>query len=67
MLCTKLPTYLYELIPSILNFHRNPGCYRALHCRTDLFHKSYLPFSIKKWNKLELELSIPMRCSTEGC
>ena len=26
ILSTKLPTYLYELIPLILNSHRNPGC-----------------------------------------
>ena len=42
VLSTKLPTYLYELIPPIINSHRNPGCYRALHCRTDLFRNSFL-------------------------
>ena len=37
VLSTKLPTYLYELIPPIINSHRSPGCYRALYCRTNLF------------------------------
>ena len=53
VLSTKLPTYLYELIPPIINSHRNPGCYRALYCRTDLFRNSFLPFSINEWNKLD--------------
>ena len=53
VLSTKLPAYLYELIPPIINSHRNPGCYRALYCRTDLFRNSFLPFSINEWNKLD--------------
>ena len=52
VLSAKLPAYLYELIPPIINSHRNPGCYRALYCRTDLFRNSFLPFSINQWNKL---------------
>ena len=27
VLSTKLPTYVYELTPPILNSHCNPGCY----------------------------------------
>ena len=53
VLSTKLPTYLYELIPPIINSHHNPGCYRALYCRTDLFRNSFLPFSINKWSKMD--------------
>ena len=56
VLSTKLPTYLYELIPPIINFFCNPGCYRALYCRTDLFQNSFLPFSINKWNKLDPDI-----------
>ena len=52
ILSTKLPTYLYELIRPILNSHRNPGCYRALYCRIDLFRNSFLPFHVNEWNKL---------------
>ena len=53
VLSTNLPTYLYELIPPIINPHRNPGCYRVLSCRTDLFRNSFLLFSINEWNKLD--------------
>ena len=53
VLLTKLPVYLYELISPIINSHRNPGCDRALYCRTDLFRNSFLPFSINEWNKLD--------------
>ena len=56
VLSTKLPAYLYELIPPIINSHRNPGCYRALYCRTDLFRNSFLPFSINEWNKLDPDI-----------
>ena len=56
VLSTKLPTYLYELIPPIINSHRNPGCCRALYCKTDLFRNSFLPFSINEWNKLDPDI-----------
>ena len=56
VLSTKLPTYFYELIPPIINSHRNPGCYRAWYCRADLFRNSFLPFSINEWNKLNPDI-----------
>ena len=56
VLSTKLLACLYELIPPIINSHRNPGCYRALYCRTDLFRNSFLPFSINEWNKLDTDI-----------
>ena len=56
VLYTKLPTYLYELIPPIINSHRNLGCYRASCCRTDLFRNSFLSFSINEWNKLDPDI-----------
>ena len=55
-LSTKLPTYLYQLIPPILKSHCNPGCYRASYCRTDLFRNTFLFFSIKEWNKLNPDI-----------
>ena len=59
VLSTKLPSYLCELIPPILNSHRNPGCYRGLNCKTDLFQNSLkliLPFSINERNKLHPDI-----------
>ena len=49
----KLLTYLYELMPTIINSHRNPGCYRDLYCRKGLFQNSFLSFSINQWSKLD--------------
>ena len=37
VLSTKLPTYPHELIPPIINSHRNPGRYRALYFGTALY------------------------------
>ena len=56
VLSTKLPTYLCELIPPIINPHLNPRSYRALNCRTDLFWNCFLSFSINKWNKLDTDI-----------
>ena len=56
-LSTKLPTLFYELIPPIINSHRNPGCYRVLYCRTDLFRNSFWLFSINEWYKLDSDIS----------
>ena len=56
VLSTKLSAYLYKLIPPIINSHRNPGCYIALYCRTDLLRNSFLPFSINEWNKLDPDI-----------
>ena len=52
----KLPSYLYELIPPIINSHRGPDCCRALYCRTDLFGNSFLAFSINDWNKSDPDI-----------
>ena len=66
ILFANLPTYLYELMPAILSFHCNPGCYIALYCGADLFRNSFLPFSINEWNKLDPDSgtldSYPMFC-----
>ena len=56
VISTKLPIYLYELVPPIINSHRNPVCYRAVYCRADIFQKAFLPFSINEWNKLDPDI-----------
>ena len=46
--------YCFFFVEFDVNYdYRNPGCYRALYCRTDLFQNSFLPFSINEWNKLD--------------
>ena len=56
VLSTKLPTYFYDLIPPIINSHRNPGCYRTLYCRTDLFRNCFSPLSMNEWNKFDPDI-----------
>ena len=56
VLSTELPTYLYELMQPIINSYRNPGCYRTLYCRADLFRNFFLPFRINEWNKLDPDI-----------
>ena len=53
---TNLPTYLYEVIPPIINSYCNSSCYRNLYCRTTLFRNYFLPFSISEWNKMDPDI-----------
>ena len=53
IISTKLPPYLYELIPPLERSHRYSDCFQTLHCRTTFFLNSLLPFTITEWNKLD--------------
>ena len=53
IILTKLPPYLYELIPPLQRSHRYPGCFQAFRCRTTFFQNSFLPFTITEWNNLD--------------
>ena len=56
IISTKLPPYLYELIPPLQKSHRYPGCFQTLHCRSTLFQNLFLPFTITEWNKLDTDI-----------
>ena len=56
IISTKLPSYLYELIPPLQRSHRYPGCFQTLYCRTTLFRNLFLPFTITECNKLDTEI-----------
>ena len=56
IILTKLPPYLYELIPPLQRSHHYPGCFKTLCCRTELFRNSFLPFTVNKWNKLDSDI-----------
>ena len=66
VISTKLPPYLYELIPSLQRSHRYPGCFKTLHCRTKNFRNLFLPFTLTEWNKLDSEILVPIQCSVES-
>ena len=53
---TKLPPYLYDLIPPLHRSHRYHGCFKTLGCMTELFHNLFLQFSVNKWNKLDSDI-----------
>ena len=50
---TKLPPYLYELIPPLQSSPCYPGCLKTLRCTTEFFLNSFLQFTVKEWNKLD--------------
>ena len=50
IISTKLPPYLYELIPPLQRPHRYPGCFQTFRCRTTFFQNWFLPFTITEWN-----------------
>ena len=56
IISTKLPPYLYELIPRLQRSHRYPSCFQTFHCRTTFFQNSFLPFAITEWNQLDSDI-----------
>ena len=55
---TKIPKYLYELIPTESHIYstRNTENVETYYCRTDLFKYSFFPYTILEWNKLDINL-----------
>ena len=68
IISTKLPPYLYELIPPLQRSNRYPSCCQTFRCKTTFFQNSFLPFAITEWNKLDsdLKIFIPMQCSVKS-
>ena len=56
IISTKLPPYLYDLIPPLQMLHRYPDCFQTLCCRTALFQNLFLPFTITEWSKLDSDI-----------
>ena len=56
IISTKLPPYLYELIPPLQRSHRYPSCFQTFRCRTTFFQNSFLPFTITECNKLDSDM-----------
>ena len=53
---TQLPEYLYDRIPkgSSTYYTRNEDKIETYYCRTDLFKYSFFPYTIVRWNKLDV-------------
>ena len=56
IISTKLPPYLYEIIPPLQTSHQYPDCFQTLSCRTTPFQNLFLPFTITEWNKLDSDI-----------
>ena len=53
---TKLPAYIYDIIPPVAQFQRLPNTFNCISCRTEYFENSFFPCAIGEWNKLNPEI-----------
>ena len=52
-LSSKVPKYIYELIPPARQSYRNLNSFTAFCCRTEYFKNSLFQYVIIYWNKLD--------------
>ena len=53
---TKLPAYIYDIIPPVRQSQRHPNTFNSISCRTEYFKNSFFPCVIGEWNKLNPEI-----------
>ena len=54
---TKLPDYLFQLIPSIShNYLTRSNNIPSLECRTNFHCDSFFPYSIREWNRIDPDI-----------
>ena len=53
---TKLPSYIYDIIPPGSQSHRHRNTFNYISCRTEYFKNLFLPCVIGEWNKLNPEI-----------
>ena len=53
---TKLPAYIYDIIPPVRQFQRHPNTFNSIYCRTEYFKNSLFPCVTGEWNKLNPEI-----------
>ena len=46
------------MVPPLQSSQRNQGFFQPLLCKTEIFKNFFLPYTIKKWNKLDREVRI---------
>ena len=56
IISTRLPPYLYELIPPLQRSHWYLCCFQTFCCRTTFFQNLFLPFTITEWNKFNSDI-----------
>ena len=53
---TKLPAYIYDIIPPVSQSQRHPNTFNSISSRTEYFKNSFFPCVIGEWNKLNPEI-----------
>ena len=53
---TKLPAYIYDIIPPVRQSQRHLNTFKSISCRTEYFKNSFFPCVIGEWNKLNPEI-----------
>ena len=53
---TKLPAYIYDIIPPLRRSQRYPNTFNSISCRTEYFKISFFPCVIDEWNNLNPEI-----------
>ena len=62
ILPAELPSSnLHDSTPPLQRSHRNPGCLKALQCRTERFQNFFSPYSVNNWNKLDISFVVPRK------
>ena len=52
----KLPAYIYDIIPPVMQSQRYPNKINSISCRTEYFKNAFFPCVIGEWKKLNPEI-----------
>ena len=59
---TQKQPNLFNLIHPKLNSLRHPSTYSAMRCRKDYLKNSFIPYVVRKWNRLSPEIRNSTSC-----
>ena len=52
---TKLPAYIYDIIPPVRQSQKHPNTYNSIFYKTGYFKNSFFSCVVGEWNKLNPE------------
>ena len=59
---TQKPLYLFNLIPPKFNSLCHPNTNSVMRCRNDYLKKFFIPYVVRKWNRLSTEIRNSTSC-----
>ena len=59
---TQKPLHLFNLIPPNLNSLRHLNTYSVMRCRNNYFKNYFIPYVVRKWNRLSTEIHNSIYC-----